>query len=60
MRAMLENLAQTRAPALQRELSLLDRTLERLDMLADDLALAHTADLQGLGAPLRLPRSYRV
>src|SRR5689334_338281 len=64
MRAMLDNLAQTlpasRAPALQRELSLLDRTLERLDMLADDLALAHTADLQGLGAPLRLPRSYRV
>ena len=64
MRAMLENLAQTlpatRAPALLRELSLLDRTLERLDMLADDLSLAHTADLQGLGAPLRAPRARGI
>jgi uncharacterized membrane protein len=62
MRAMLGNLARTlpapRAPALLRELSLLDRTLERLNMLADDLALAHTADLQGLGAPLRAPRAH--
>jgi len=64
MRAMLENLAQTlpaaRAPALLKELSLLDRTLEHLNMLSDDLTLAHTADLQGLGAPLRAPRAHGV
>ena len=57
LRAMLENLAQVlpeaRKPALLHELVLLDRTLERLDMLPDDLALARMADLQGLGAPLR-------
>src|SRR6185503_18011674 len=53
MRAMLHNLARTlptaRRPALLTELALLDRTLERLDMLDDDLALARGGDLQGLG-----------
>jgi uncharacterized membrane protein len=57
LRAMLENLQQTlpeaRGPALRRELDLLDLTLERLNMLPDDLAIARTADLQGLGASSR-------
>jgi hypothetical protein len=35
------------------ELELLDRTLERLNPLAQDLALAQVPDLQGLGAGLR-------
>ena len=60
LRAMLENLAATlpdyRRPALLKELDLLDRTLEALNLLPDDLALARTPDLQGLGAPMRLPR----
>jgi len=60
LRAMLENLARTlpenRRPALLAELALLGQTLDRLDMLPDDLALAKAADLQGLGAPLRRPR----
>jgi uncharacterized membrane protein len=57
MRAMLENLLHTlseaRGPALREELDLLDRSLERLNPLAEDLALARTPDLQGLGASLR-------
>jgi uncharacterized membrane protein len=61
LRAMLENLAATlpdnRRPALLKELGLLDRTLEGLNLLPDDLALARTPDLQGLGAPMRLPRA---
>jgi len=54
LRAMLENLLgvlpEARAPALREELSLLDRTLSRLDLQPEDLALARTPDLQGLGA----------
>ena len=61
MRAMLENLAATlpdnRRPALAKELSLLDQTLGALKLLPDDLALACTPDLQGLGAPMRQPRA---
>jgi uncharacterized membrane protein len=57
MRAMLENLQQAlpeaRGPALRKELDLLDRTLARLNLLPDDLALAQTPDLQGLGASRR-------
>jgi uncharacterized membrane protein len=57
LRALLENLQATlpeaRRPALHAELELLDRTLERLPMLPQDLMLAKTPDLQGLGAPLR-------
>jgi uncharacterized membrane protein len=60
LRAMLENLVQSlfeaRHAALLKELELLDRALERLDLLPDDLALARTSDLQGLGAPIRDPR----
>ncbi len=57
LRAMLENLLralpEARGPALRKELALLDQTLAKLHPLADDLALARTADLQGLGASLR-------
>ncbi len=60
LKAMLENLMQSlfeaRHAALLKELELLDRTLERLGLLPDDLALARTSDLQGLGAPIRDPR----
>jgi uncharacterized membrane protein len=57
LRAMLENLQQAlppaRWPALHLELELLDVALERLDMLPQDLSIARTPDLQGLGAALR-------
>ncbi len=53
LRAMIDNLMSTlpehRRPALRRELDRLDRTLERLYALPEDLALARTADTQGLG-----------
>jgi uncharacterized membrane protein len=54
LRAMIINLANTlpaaRQPALQRELDLLDRMLEKLYLLPEDLALARVPDSQGLGA----------
>jgi hypothetical protein len=54
---MLQNLLSTlpdaRHPAVLLEIDLLDRTLERLPMLPEDLALARGANLQGLGSPLR-------
>jgi len=57
LRAMLENLEQAlpeaRGPALRMELGLLDQTLDRLNLLPQDLTLARTPDLQGLGASLR-------
>ena len=53
LRAMLENLIKTlpeqRHPALRQELNLLDRTVEKAYVLADDLALARVPDSQGLG-----------
>ena len=53
LRAMLLNLASTlpprRGPALQQELELLDRMLEKLYVLPEDLALARVPDTQGLG-----------
>ncbi len=53
LHAMIENLIGTlpeaRHPALSCELDLLDRTLERLHALPEDLALARQPDLQGLG-----------
>jgi uncharacterized membrane protein len=62
LRAMLENLALTlpenRRPALLKELKLLDQALAGLNLLPDDLALARTPDLQGLGAPMRQPRAH--
>ena len=53
LRAMIENLLQSlpelRRSALRRELELLDRTLQKFYALPEDLALARTPDLQGLG-----------
>ena len=56
LRAMLENLVASlpphRHPALRQELDLLDRTIERLYILPEDLALARVPDAQGLGGSL--------
>jgi uncharacterized membrane protein len=53
MRAMIENLVQTlpanRREALFRQLSLLDREIERIFTYPEELALARVADAQGLG-----------
>ena len=53
LRAMIDNLVKTlpesRRPALCQELELLDRTIEKLYPLPQDLALARIADTQGLG-----------
>jgi uncharacterized membrane protein len=53
LRAMLDNLLESlpenRRPALRRELDLLERTLQKLHDLPEDLALARRADFQGLG-----------
>ncbi len=53
LRSMIQNLFQTlpahRHPALHRELSLLDREIERNFIYPEELALAHIADAQGLG-----------
>ncbi len=53
LRAMIVNLANTlsaeRHPALRQELALLDRMLEKLYVLPEDLALARIPDSQGLG-----------
>jgi uncharacterized membrane protein len=56
MRSMLENLMQALPPhrhaELQRQLDLLDRTVEASYAFAEDRALARIADPQGLGGPL--------
>jgi uncharacterized membrane protein len=53
LRAMIENLLsslpESRHQALHDELNLLDRTLEALHLLPEDLALARQSDFQGLG-----------
>ena len=53
LRAMIDNLLATlpesRRPALRQELDLLDRTIEKLYILPEDIALARIADSQGLG-----------
>ena len=53
LRAMIENLVQTlpkhRRAVLQRELTLLDRDIEKYFVHPEDLALARTGDAQGLG-----------
>ena len=46
---LLESLPENRRPALRRELDLLERTLEQLHDLPEDLALARQPDFQGLG-----------
>jgi uncharacterized membrane protein len=53
LRAMIENLIQTlpkhRHPILQRELTLLEREIEKYFVYPEDLALARVGDSQGLG-----------
>ena len=53
LRAMIVNLANTlpavRHAALRQEFDLLDRMLEKLYVLPEDLALARIPDSQGLG-----------
>ena len=53
LRAVIEHLARTlpehRRPALRAELDLLDRTIVKLHVLAEDIALARIPDTQGLG-----------
>jgi uncharacterized membrane protein len=53
LRAMLDNLLaalpERRQPALRQERELLDRTIEKLYPLPQDLAIARIADTQGLG-----------
>ena len=57
IRAMIEDLMRTlpesRHPALRHELDLLDKMLERLYPIPEDLALAREPDLQGLGGARR-------
>ena len=57
VRAMIDDLVRTlpesRQPALRDELDVLDRMLERLHPLPEDLALAREPDLQGLGGAQR-------
>jgi uncharacterized membrane protein len=57
LRAMIETLLQTlpeyRHPALRGELELLDRALEKLYALPQDVALARIPDRQGLGGSSR-------
>jgi len=53
LRAMIDNLIKTlpesRRPTLRLELDLLDRTIEKLYILPEDIALARISDTQGLG-----------
>jgi uncharacterized membrane protein len=57
LRAMIVNLTDTlpvqRHSALRKELELLDRTIEKLYLLPEDLKLARIPDLQGLGGSSR-------
>lgn len=46
---LLENLPESRRPALRRELDLLDRALDKLHEFPENLELARQADFQGLG-----------
>jgi hypothetical protein len=52
LRAMIDNLVKTllesRRPALREERDLLDRAIEKLYVLPEDLALARVPDSQGL------------
>ena len=46
---LMATLPESRRPALRQELDLLDRTIEKLYILPEDIALARIADSQGLG-----------
>jgi uncharacterized membrane protein len=50
---LLKALPESRRPALQEELELLDWSLKQLRLEPRDLAVARTPDLQGLGGSLR-------
>jgi hypothetical protein len=43
------NLPVSRRPALRLEIDLLDRTIEKVYLLEEDMALARIPDTQGLG-----------
>ena len=52
LRTMIDNLVtlpEGRRSALRQELELLDRTMEKLYILPEDIALARISDTQGLG-----------
>ena len=51
--AVLQNLPESRIPALRHELELLDRAVESLYAFQEDLACARTPDSQGLGGAAR-------
>jgi uncharacterized membrane protein len=61
LRSMLENLLTTLGPQrhaeLEREVRVLDRSLQTLYTAPEDLALARIADSQGLGAPSAVRRT---
>ena len=65
LRAMIVNLSETlpaqRHAALRQELDLLDRMLEKLHVLPEDLALARIPDSQGLGgsSDMKAPKWLR-
>ena len=46
---LVATLPESRRPALRQELDLLDRTIEMLYILPEDIALARISDTQGLG-----------
>ena len=64
LRAMLENLIESlperRAPALRREIELLDQAIDRAYPLEDDRMLSRIPDLQGLGSAARLEASNKA
>ncbi len=61
LRSMLMNLSETlpaeRHTALRRELDLLDRMIEKLYALPEDLALARIPDSQGLGGSTAIKKA---
>lgn len=58
---LVESLSESRQPALRHELDLLDRTVQRVHHLPEDLALARQPDSQGLGGgAVRWDRSASV
>jgi uncharacterized membrane protein len=64
LRAMLENLIMTlpqvRHAALQQELDLLDRAIQKIYVLPEDLALARIPDAQGMGGTTSYPEDIRA
>ena len=50
-----ESLADSRKPAIRLERDLLDRMIEQVYILPEDMALARIADSQGLGGTTERP-----